>query len=116
MRLISCWTSFVSCRTSFVRDATTLDRVESKAVDAPTAFGIVLCGVASPPAGSTIEVPSLGDPATSHGADPASAAHGLINKIPKTHRYPLTDRRRLLTAALDATRQASVLQLLRQAA
>jgi hypothetical protein len=43
-------------------------------------------------------------------------AHGLIKKIPKTHRYQLTDRGRLLTAALHATREASITQLLRQAA
>jgi hypothetical protein len=43
-------------------------------------------------------------------------AHGLIKKIPKTHRYQLTDRGRLLTAALHATRAASVMQLLREAA
>jgi hypothetical protein len=43
-------------------------------------------------------------------------AHGIIKKIPKTHRYQLTDRGRLLTAALHATREASVMQLLREAA
>ena len=43
-------------------------------------------------------------------------AHGIIWKIPKTHRYQLTDRGRLLTAALRATRDASLKQLLREAA
>jgi hypothetical protein len=43
-------------------------------------------------------------------------AHGLIKKIPKTHRYQLTDRGRLLTAALHATREASITKLLREAA
>jgi hypothetical protein len=43
-------------------------------------------------------------------------AHGLIRKVPKTHRYLLTDRGRLLTAALRATRDASVQHLLREAA
>jgi hypothetical protein len=39
-------------------------------------------------------------------------AHGIIRKIPKTHRYQLTERGRLLTAALRATRDASIKQLL----
>jgi hypothetical protein len=43
-------------------------------------------------------------------------AHGIIRKMPKTHRYQLTERGRLLTAALRATRDASVKQLLRDAA
>jgi len=43
-------------------------------------------------------------------------AHGVIRKIPKTHRYQLTERGRLLTAALRATRDASIQQLLRDAA
>ena len=43
-------------------------------------------------------------------------AHGVIRKIQKTHRYQLTERGRLLTAALRATRDASVQQLLREAA
>jgi hypothetical protein len=43
-------------------------------------------------------------------------AHGIIRKVPKTHRYLLTARGRLLTAALRATRDASIQQLLRQAA
>jgi hypothetical protein len=43
-------------------------------------------------------------------------AHGIIRKIPKTHRYQITDRGRLLTAALCATREATVRQLLREAA
>jgi len=40
-------------------------------------------------------------------------AHGIIRKIPKTHRYQLTDSGRVLTAALRATRNASVKALLR---
>ncbi len=43
-------------------------------------------------------------------------AHGIIRKIPKTHRYQLTERGRLLAAALRATRDASIKQLLREAA
>jgi len=43
-------------------------------------------------------------------------AHGLIKKIPRTHRYQLTERGPLLTAALHATRDASIKQLLREAA
>jgi hypothetical protein len=43
-------------------------------------------------------------------------AHGIIRKVPKTHRYQLTERGRLLTAALRATRDASLKQLLRNAA
>ncbi len=40
-------------------------------------------------------------------------AHGLIKKIPRTHRYLLTDRGQLLTAALHAAREASIKKLLR---
>jgi hypothetical protein len=43
-------------------------------------------------------------------------AHGLIRKIPKSHRYRLTPKGHLLTAALFAARQASVKHLLAQAA
>jgi hypothetical protein len=43
-------------------------------------------------------------------------AHGVIRKVPKTYRYHLTERGRLLTAALRATRDASIQQLLRDAA
>jgi hypothetical protein len=43
-------------------------------------------------------------------------AHGLIRKIPKTHRYVLTERGHLLTAALFATREADVHQLNKLAA
>lgn len=39
-------------------------------------------------------------------------AHGLVTKIPKTHRYRLTPKGQILTAALFATRRASVKQLL----
>jgi len=47
---------------------------------------------------------------------PLLRAHGVIRKVPKTHRYHLTERGRLLTAALRATRDASIQQLLRDAA
>jgi hypothetical protein len=43
-------------------------------------------------------------------------AHGVIRRIPKTHRYRLTERGELLTAALRATRDANIKQLLGQAA
>ncbi|MBC8423785.1 hypothetical protein H8E07_06640 [bacterium] len=43
-------------------------------------------------------------------------AHGLIKKIPKSHRYRLTPKGNLLTAAISATRNATVKQLLREAA
>jgi len=43
-------------------------------------------------------------------------AHGIIRKIPKTHRYQLTDRGHLLTAVLRATRDADVKQLIQKAA
>jgi hypothetical protein len=43
-------------------------------------------------------------------------AHGLIRKLPKTLRYRLTARGQLLTAALFATRSASVKRLLANAA
>lgn len=43
-------------------------------------------------------------------------AHGVIRKVPKTHRYQLTAKGCLLTAALRATRDASLKQLLRDAA
>lgn len=39
-------------------------------------------------------------------------AHGLVTKIQKTHRYRLTHKGQLLTAALFATRRASIKQLL----
>ena len=42
-------------------------------------------------------------------------AHRVIKKIPKTHRYRLTERGQLLTAALFAARDASVKQLLAKA-
>lgn len=42
--------------------------------------------------------------------------HGVIRKIPKTHRYRLTERGQLLTAALFATRTANIKQLLPMAA
>ena len=43
-------------------------------------------------------------------------AHGIIRKIQKTHRYQITTRGRLLTAALNATREASIKDLLQKAA
>ncbi|MBI4699848.1 MAG: hypothetical protein HY744_01555 [Deltaproteobacteria bacterium] len=43
-------------------------------------------------------------------------AHGLVRKIPKTHRYQLTAKGHALTAALSAARSATLQQLLRQAA
>jgi hypothetical protein len=43
-------------------------------------------------------------------------AHGIIRKIPKTHRYRLTTRGQLLTAALSATRAANIKQLVATAA
>jgi hypothetical protein len=43
-------------------------------------------------------------------------AHGVIRKIPKTHRYRLTERGHLLTTALFAARTANIKQLLAKAA
>lgn len=43
-------------------------------------------------------------------------AHGIIRKVPKTHRYQVTDRGRRLTTALFAVRSASIKQLLADAA
>ena len=43
-------------------------------------------------------------------------AHGIIRKIPKTHRYRLTTRGELLTAAISTTRAASIKQLVAAAA
>ena len=43
-------------------------------------------------------------------------AHGIIRKVPKTHRYRLTARGELLTAALFATRGANIKQLLAKVA
>lgn len=43
-------------------------------------------------------------------------AHHIIQKVPRTHRYRLTTRGQLLTAALHAARTASLKQLLRTAA
>jgi len=43
-------------------------------------------------------------------------AHGVIKKIPKTHRYRLTPKGHLLTAALFAARGANIKQLLAAAA
>jgi hypothetical protein len=43
-------------------------------------------------------------------------AHGLVQKIPKTHRYQMTAKGHALTAALTAARSATLKQLLRAAA
>ncbi len=43
-------------------------------------------------------------------------AHGLLKKIPKTHRYQVTDRGRIILTALNAARQASTQKLITQAA
>jgi hypothetical protein len=43
-------------------------------------------------------------------------AHGIIRKVPKTHRYRLTARGELLTTALFATRGANIKQLIANAA
>ncbi len=43
-------------------------------------------------------------------------AHGVIKKIPKTHRYQLTKRGRLLAAALFAARHATIHKLVGSAA
>jgi hypothetical protein len=43
-------------------------------------------------------------------------AHGVIRKIQKTHRYQLSARGRLLTAALFAAREANIKDLLAKAA
>lgn len=43
-------------------------------------------------------------------------AHGVIQKIPKTHRYKLTHTGHLLTAALFAVREATLTQLIGNAA
>jgi hypothetical protein len=43
-------------------------------------------------------------------------AHGLVQRIPKTHRYQLTAKGHALTVALTAARTATLKQLLREAA
>ena len=43
-------------------------------------------------------------------------AHGIIRRVPRTHRYRLTQRGQLLTAALFAARNASLKQLVGNAA
>jgi hypothetical protein len=43
-------------------------------------------------------------------------AHGLIKKVPKTHRYLLTDNGHLLAVAVFATRNSDLNQLLSKAA
>lgn len=43
-------------------------------------------------------------------------AHGVIRKVPKTHRYRLTEGGQLLTTALSATRNANIKQLIASAA
>jgi hypothetical protein len=42
-------------------------------------------------------------------------AHGVIKKIPRTHRYRLTAKGLLLTAALQATRRANIKELVKAA-
>jgi hypothetical protein len=42
--------------------------------------------------------------------------HGLLKKVPKTHRYQVTDRGRLVLTALAAARRASTEKLVAQAA
>ncbi len=42
-------------------------------------------------------------------------AHGLIAKVPKTHRYQLTEKGRTSISALLAARHANVKQLLQAA-
>lgn len=43
-------------------------------------------------------------------------AHGLIRKVPRTHRYQLTDKGRAVVVALNAARNASPRQLTELAA
>jgi len=43
-------------------------------------------------------------------------AHGILKKVPKTHRYQVTDRGRLILTAVKATRHASTQKLVGQAA
>lgn len=43
-------------------------------------------------------------------------AHGLLRKVPKTHRYQVTDRGRLILTALSAARHASTQKLVAHAA
>jgi hypothetical protein len=43
-------------------------------------------------------------------------AHGLLKKVPKTHRYQVTERGRVILTALHAARQASTQKLVAQAA
>lgn len=42
--------------------------------------------------------------------------HGLLKKVPKTHRYQVTDRGRLILTALNAVRHAPTRKLVEQAA
>ena len=42
--------------------------------------------------------------------------HGLLKKVPKTHRYQVAERGRLILTALNAARQASTQKLVAQAA
>lgn len=43
-------------------------------------------------------------------------AHGLLKKVPKTHRYQVTERGRVILTALNAARHASTQKLVAQAA
>jgi hypothetical protein len=49
-------------------------------------------------------------------ATPATQGHGLIQKVPKTHRYQLTPRGRTTITALLIAKQANVQQLAQLAA
>jgi hypothetical protein len=49
-------------------------------------------------------------------ATPATQGHGLIQKVPKTHRYQLTTRGRTTITALLIAKQADVQQLAQLAA
>jgi hypothetical protein len=42
--------------------------------------------------------------------------HGLLKKVPKTHRYQVTDRGRVILTALGAVRHASTQKLIELAA
>ena len=44
--------------------------------------------------------------------DSLTRANGIINKVPKSHRYHLTEKGQLLTAALFAAREATVEKLI----
>jgi hypothetical protein len=61
------------------------------------------------------------DPARRHSAAVTRKlrllrAHGLIKKVPRTHRYLLTDKGRLIVTALQAAKAANPIQLVKIAA